>query len=468
MKKYYLHNGTDHQGPFDLEELKLQGINKKTLIWYDGLTEWVTAGELDELKEVITSIAPPPVTNKLFTPPVETKTPKTDALFPHLDIQNNKFKSKIAPGAILCLIGYFLPWVNLSIFGSYNGFKAIDLGKDFAGEGVVILYLIPIICGVIIYDQYINKFIKPATLNILLAIPTLILIIFVIILEVSEFDSSNGIVEIEPFELLTTGFYVTCLACLWLTANIEKVFIRTLIAATSGQKQLPFYKNFNSPLVFNLAITAIFFVFYIIRAFISLILDIGDIDIADTLILLLVFSILGSSLTSLVLLALHQFRKPFLKAKTANLLCFLSMVNPYLIIPGGIWMILTRKSLKVTPELPIDITLTPELITPKQETTQNIKVETPIQKTIYTPVAIELPQPEFGQVDESNEYKKPYNIKKTLLIAIPSVLIATVIILYLTNVINFNKNSSKRNIVMQTNIANPGHLHLPRFFRSYK
>ena len=32
MKKYYLHNGTDQQGPFDIEDLKTKNITKTHLL----------------------------------------------------------------------------------------------------------------------------------------------------------------------------------------------------------------------------------------------------------------------------------------------------------------------------------------------------------------------------------------------------------------------------------------------------
>lgn len=36
MKKYYLHDGTEQFGPFDLDELKTKNINCQTPNWYDG------------------------------------------------------------------------------------------------------------------------------------------------------------------------------------------------------------------------------------------------------------------------------------------------------------------------------------------------------------------------------------------------------------------------------------------------
>jgi len=59
MKKFYLHNGTMQEGPFDYDELKLKGISRTTPVWYDPMPAWIIAGEVDELKSLFT-VGPPP------------------------------------------------------------------------------------------------------------------------------------------------------------------------------------------------------------------------------------------------------------------------------------------------------------------------------------------------------------------------------------------------------------------------
>lgn len=70
MKKYFLHSGTEQQGPFDIEELKLKKITKDTPIWHDGIPDWTTAGNIEELKSILTT-TPPPFATKLTTSPVQ-------------------------------------------------------------------------------------------------------------------------------------------------------------------------------------------------------------------------------------------------------------------------------------------------------------------------------------------------------------------------------------------------------------
>jgi len=59
MKKYFLSDGTAQRGPFTLEELQAKAITASTPVWYDGLPDWTTAGQLEELKDIIVHTRPP-------------------------------------------------------------------------------------------------------------------------------------------------------------------------------------------------------------------------------------------------------------------------------------------------------------------------------------------------------------------------------------------------------------------------
>jgi hypothetical protein len=87
MKKYYYHDGTSQQGPFDIEELKSKSLSKETLIWFEGLQEWLKAETIEELKELFIVKMPPPLN---VSPPklqVETKTEQK--------IENRSFTQQI-------------------------------------------------------------------------------------------------------------------------------------------------------------------------------------------------------------------------------------------------------------------------------------------------------------------------------------------------------------------------------------
>ncbi|SHG15370.1 protein of unknown function [Flavobacterium fluvii] len=75
MKKYYLHNGTESSGPFDMEELKAKNITKTSPVWFEGMQHWKTAGEIPELTRLFIANPPPftPVSIPEPTPKVEKK-----------------------------------------------------------------------------------------------------------------------------------------------------------------------------------------------------------------------------------------------------------------------------------------------------------------------------------------------------------------------------------------------------------
>jgi GYF domain 2 len=67
MKKYFLHDGINQDGPFDLEELKQKKITSETQIWFEGRSSWTSANNIEELKSIF-YLTPPP-----FEPVLATK-----------------------------------------------------------------------------------------------------------------------------------------------------------------------------------------------------------------------------------------------------------------------------------------------------------------------------------------------------------------------------------------------------------
>ena len=59
MSLYYFHDGKEQSGPYTVEELKGKPISSETPIWRIGLTNWVKAGELEELGRKANPIPPP-------------------------------------------------------------------------------------------------------------------------------------------------------------------------------------------------------------------------------------------------------------------------------------------------------------------------------------------------------------------------------------------------------------------------
>ena len=101
MKKYFLHNGTENSGPFDLDELKTMSITKTTPVWYEGMENWKYAGEIPELSSVF-AVVPPPISS--FKIPLPTpKAAKNKAPRKIIGLSKTSFFTIL--GTLVILIG---------------------------------------------------------------------------------------------------------------------------------------------------------------------------------------------------------------------------------------------------------------------------------------------------------------------------------------------------------------------------
>ncbi len=99
MKKYYLHNGIESSGPFDLSELKIKQITPTTPVWFSGIPDWKTASEIDELQAILT-VTPPPFQS---VPPTPTRKEKKSKI---MGLHKNTFY--IVSVLLLLIIGSFI------------------------------------------------------------------------------------------------------------------------------------------------------------------------------------------------------------------------------------------------------------------------------------------------------------------------------------------------------------------------
>ncbi len=60
MKKFYIMNGQNQEGPLDIEQLKQVNIKKDTPIWYEGIENWTTAEKVEDLKSILPNNSVPP------------------------------------------------------------------------------------------------------------------------------------------------------------------------------------------------------------------------------------------------------------------------------------------------------------------------------------------------------------------------------------------------------------------------
>lgn len=107
MKKYFLNDGQNQLGPFDINDLKFRDIKPDTNIWFDGLSDWTPAGQIEELNFLFSSVPTP-------TPPPIVKVQKIDSP----SIQNKKSEKKYKIFwlifGLICIILITLFLVHLS------------------------------------------------------------------------------------------------------------------------------------------------------------------------------------------------------------------------------------------------------------------------------------------------------------------------------------------------------------------
>lgn len=120
MKKYYLHNGIEQEGPFDIEDLKAKLINKDTPIWYDGLTDWTTADNIDELKDLFKTITPPPFSTKQTPPPINKQAAQEQTKQKATPIVEPKKKSNVGRTIFIVVIILLAAVGGLTIFDNMS------------------------------------------------------------------------------------------------------------------------------------------------------------------------------------------------------------------------------------------------------------------------------------------------------------------------------------------------------------
>jgi hypothetical protein len=98
MKKYYLHNGSNQDGPFDISELKSKGITHKTQVWYEGITDWRDADQIEELIPLFSKATPPPFKTESNNQNTSTKTAT----------KKGKVGNIIFKGILLAILGVFV------------------------------------------------------------------------------------------------------------------------------------------------------------------------------------------------------------------------------------------------------------------------------------------------------------------------------------------------------------------------
>lgn len=124
MKYYYISDGQNQIGPLSRQELSDKNITRETWIWYEGLSEWQKAGDIEELAELFAQ--------KQVPPPMPRPTPPTQLLLEHpryndrtMSEKRPEQKKKSTKRIILCCCGIVLLLSVLGLVG-YNWYESYD------------------------------------------------------------------------------------------------------------------------------------------------------------------------------------------------------------------------------------------------------------------------------------------------------------------------------------------------------
>ncbi len=138
MKKYFFNDGISQQGPFTLEELKTKSITAETPVWYDGLPDWTTARQVEELKDII--VHTPPPFHAVVVPPVEevkAATPVTTTTTQPVAVATTAMATA-APAKSAKKSTAWLSYVlALLVFGGVGYYVYLDMEKNKGNDSNV-------------------------------------------------------------------------------------------------------------------------------------------------------------------------------------------------------------------------------------------------------------------------------------------------------------------------------------------
>ncbi len=131
MRNYYAHLGDNQEGPFSLDELKFKKISKETLVWYEGLEEWIPASKVEDLKGLFSSI-PPPINKQSLniTPPKIEPSIAYSSTLPDVKKKNHTVYWIIGCITILLLFLIYKSTMTSLEIDKKQGENTLDLQKQ--------------------------------------------------------------------------------------------------------------------------------------------------------------------------------------------------------------------------------------------------------------------------------------------------------------------------------------------------
>lgn len=137
---YYLDSANEQRGPVSKESLK-GSITPSSLVWCEGLNDWVAASTVDELTDLFRSATPPPTPNVNQVPPTPPvpQAPHVQAVpIPAVPVPPAAPKGKKGTDMSSMLI---FAWV-IALIVLYPGRTFIGSFFDLYSPGFAIVYLI--------------------------------------------------------------------------------------------------------------------------------------------------------------------------------------------------------------------------------------------------------------------------------------------------------------------------------------
>lgn len=111
MRQYFYSDGQQQLGPVTKEELQSKGITKETLVWYEGLSEWTKAVDVEDLADLFPNIpTPPPIPEQKTTtpPPISQEINETQAVKEESSQKDDKKPKKKKGKKILLIVSIVL------------------------------------------------------------------------------------------------------------------------------------------------------------------------------------------------------------------------------------------------------------------------------------------------------------------------------------------------------------------------
>lgn len=143
--QFYIVINGQAAGPFSLDELKTQKINRDTLVWSEGMNEWVKVENHPLLQDFARTLPPPVPAQSVVAPPPIPKVTDYSA-----SLSNKYFGYELASRWQRFFAALIQSIIFALIFSIFFGSEALPDSQDFSFQSLVMESIVGAIMGVII------------------------------------------------------------------------------------------------------------------------------------------------------------------------------------------------------------------------------------------------------------------------------------------------------------------------------